>query len=263
MKKGFSLIELLVVIAILAILSSLLAAGITGAIGNGQAGACKSNLRQLSIANGLHASDRNDHFVPAASDLMGSNQHRWHGVREGRRLPFDASRGPLVPYLEDAAESRACPTLKAVRKSSSENAFEASCGGYGYNAIGIGSMSYITGFNGHSARTGLRRALLQNPMSTVMFADTAFPQPYRNPDYLIEYSFAEPYFFLNWNTNTESSRQATASIHFRHRKQTTQIAWADGHVKPMPLEQGIRASGGGKAFDMGWPGGPDNALFKP
>ena len=48
MKKGFSLIELLVVIAILAILSSLLAAGITGAIGNGQAGACTSTLRQLA-----------------------------------------------------------------------------------------------------------------------------------------------------------------------------------------------------------------------
>jgi prepilin-type processing-associated H-X9-DG protein len=250
-----------VVIAIIGILATLLAGGISAGMNAAHAGACKSNLRQLGMANTVYAADNKDHFVAAAADLMGSNTQRWHGRRDSRKSPFDGARGPLVAYLEDQSQLRRCGALEAVRQSAAENAFEASCGGYGYNAIGIGSMAYINGYNAKSAQTGLRAALLSHPFGTIMFADTAFPQPYRNPEFLIEYSFTEPVFFLGWNSTEENSRRATASIHFRHNRQTAQFCWADGHVDARP--RGVPATGGGDKFAMGWPGEENNDLFRP
>ena len=257
-SNGFSLIELLVVLAIIAVLATLAATGVSTSMANAESGACKSNLRQIHLANQLFAGDHQEHFVAAASDLMGNNLKRWHGERDSRRDAFDARRGPLTSYLGDADEVRRCASLKDVVTQAKANAFEASCGGYGYNAIGIGSESYVSGYNKESAQKGIRTGLLQHPADTIMFADTAFPQPYRNPDYLIEYSFVEPVFFLGWNSTEPSGRRASASIHFRHRRQTAQIAWADGHIDAAPM--GLADE---DTFDIGWPGEENNDLYAP
>src|SRR5687768_11432942 len=54
---GFTLVELLVVIGIVAILASLLLAGITTAKNSAHNAKCKSNLRQIGLAQMLYVGD--------------------------------------------------------------------------------------------------------------------------------------------------------------------------------------------------------------
>ena len=189
---------------------------------------------------------------------MGRNLKRWHGERASSRDSFEGENGPLLAYLESSEGVRHCPLLQRSRGSEPVG-FEAACGGYGYNAIGIGSTSYASGFNRASAEQGMDPDRLDHPLSTIMFTETAFPQPYHDPDGLIEYSFAEPYFHLQWNATTEAATPARPSMHFRHLDQSS-VVWGDGHVTRLFMQMSDSAS---RSFDIGWPGAANNDLFKP
>ena len=69
---------------------------------------CKSNIRQLVLANLGYACENDGSFVPAASDIFRDNLHRWHGVRDSLDDPFDPIRGPLVAYLGNG-KIKECP----------------------------------------------------------------------------------------------------------------------------------------------------------
>lgn len=56
-RKGFTLIELLVVIGIIAILAALLLPALNSAKASAQSAACKSNLRQMSLALKMYVGD--------------------------------------------------------------------------------------------------------------------------------------------------------------------------------------------------------------
>ncbi len=64
-RSGFTLIELLVVIAIIAILISLMSAGVGTAIERARRLKCMSNLKQLGIAHLAYTSEHNGRTVPA------------------------------------------------------------------------------------------------------------------------------------------------------------------------------------------------------
>jgi len=89
-----------------------------------------------------------------------------------------------------------------------------------------------------------------------MFCDTAFPQPYGNPQYLIEYSFAESYYFVN----KDSLTPAQPSIHFRHNARAN-VVWCDGHVSSERMT--VEYNENYTAFQIGWFGPVDNSLFDP
>ncbi len=254
---GFSLVELLVVIAIIGLLATLLLGAVNRAMVQGRNAWCSTNMKQLFTASQLFAQDHG-FYAPAASDIMGRNLKRWHGERASPRDPFDGKRGPLATYLEGNGDIRHCPLLAKLRKDDGKG-FESACGGYGYNQVGIGSTSYASGFNRESAERGIDPDRLDHPLSTILFAETAFPQPYDKPDSLIEYSFAEPYFHLQWNATTEASSPSRPSIHFRHLGRAS-VVWADGHGTRVPMRRSDDAS---RPFRVGWPGGANNALFKP
>ncbi len=93
-----------------------------------------------------------------------------------------------------------------------------------------------------------------------MFCDAAFPQPYGNPTYLIEYSFAEAYHFVSGSPPQETASRAAPSIHFRHDAEAN-VVWCDGHVSAERLA--TTAEEGSTKFNIGWFGGPDNELFDP
>ena len=248
-NRGFSLIELVVVVACLAVLAAIAAGSWASARAAAESATCKSNLRQLAAANLAYAVD-NLRFVAAAEDIQGgsANTIRWHGVRSGSK-GFDGSKGPLAPYLGGGASSawvRRCPGFRPEVAG-----FETSCGGYGYNALGVGSEVCLPGGGGGTA-VGMRAGAIAHPAQTVMFADTAFLSGSGAKAKLIEYSFAEPPRFADGSV-------PWPSIHFRHRGKAN-VAWADGHVSAETLS---RTDGPSAPHALGWFGPDDNELFDP
>ena len=242
---GFSLVELLVVVAGLGLLAAILVAAMPGARAAADAAVCRSNLRQLVAANVAYAADHG-RYVAAAADIAGANSIRWHGVRTDGRA-FDAADGPLSPYLGGGSASawvRRCPGFRPEA-----DGFEASCGGYGYNALGVGSEVCLP--NGRGTAVGMRAGAIANPAATVMFADTAFLQGGAQGK-MIEYSFAEPPPFSGGGT-------PWPSIHFRHRGRAM-VAWCDGHATAETLS---RTDARSTDHALGWFGPKDNSLFDP
>ena len=242
---GFTLTELLVSMAGAGLLAAILAAALPGARAAADAAVCRSNLRQLVAANAAYAADHG-RYVAAASDIDGANSIRWHGVRSGGQA-FDAAQGPLSSYLGGGSAStwvRRCPGFRPE-----EAGFEASCGGYGYNALGVGSEVCLP--RGRGNAVGMRPGAIGHPAGTVMFADTAFLQGGARGK-LIEYSFAEPPRFAGGGA-------PWPSIHFRHRGRAM-VAWCDGHVTAETLSRSDARSSGRA---LGWFGPEDNSLFDP
>ncbi len=259
LADGFTLIELLTVMATIGLLAALALPTLSAAREAGRRASCASNLRQLYLANSLYAEDHG-HYVAAAPDLFTSNLQRWHGIRRHLEEPFDGSKGPLVPYLGAAKAIRACPSFGRFRTEAAANAFEAACGGYGYNATGVGSETYLWGLSLRAMQRGMPPGAIRDPSRTVMFTDTAFPQPYgSNPSYLIEYSFAEAYHWV-FSPGSESGYRADPSIHFRHRGRSN-VVWCDGHVSAELLE--TRAEDHFTRWEIGWFGPANNTLFDP
>ena len=241
--NGFTLIELLVVISIIALLMSVLFPSLQLAKAHGKGILCRSNIRQLAIANLSYVSENDDHFVPAASDFLGSSGglYRWHGMRETSDDAFEASKGPLNSYL-GTGQVKECPEKAVFYRGSSWNeSFEKGCGGYGYNMTYIGSTNWQSGvttleeWKACYART-TKVVQVAQPSGTLMFADTAFLQ---NGN-LIEYSFAEARYWLV-DGQLDMSATPTPTIHFRHRLKAN-VAWVDGHVSPLDMPESYEGS---------------------
>ncbi len=264
--KAFTLIELMVVVSIIGLLMAILLPVLGSARSQANGIVCRSNLRQLVLAN-IGYSNENDGFcVPAASDMWNGSggYHRWHGVREAMAVDpdpakntFDPLKGPLRSYLADG-KVKQCPRLVHFVTDGSLNAFEAGCGGYGYNMIYIGSRLWRGGssFEEIYGQTA-RMSEIAKPDKTLMFADTAFNQ---NGN-LIEYSFAEPYFWVRKGKlqNTHPS----PSIHFRHNGRTN-VGWSDGHVNSRQKADCKDSDVYNADFDrvgLGWFEPLDNSLF--
>ncbi len=253
------------VLSILAFLLAVLLPGMAHARRQARSSVCQSNIRQIALANDLYSQDCGGVYCPGAVDIRRLNRHRWHGMRNSGRGPFDSTRGPLVPYLGPEEGVRACPSFEPGLIG-----FEAGCGGYGYNNAYIGVqtveiaskpvpagsehdlkslvLSVIT-----SDRAGAYVARIKHPGETIMFTDAALLS-----GGLIEYSFAEPRFFPQFGT------RADPSIHFRHDK-TANVAWCDGHVtrerRTFTWSSGTYP-GDPDRFDIGWFGhSDDNRLF--
>ena len=242
---GFSLVELLVTMAAIGLLAAILVPALPAAKAAADGAVCRSNLRELAAANLAYAADHG-RYVAAAADIEGANSIRWHGVRSGGA--FDGAKGPLAEYLGGGGASawvRRCPGFRPDAAG-----FEASCGGYGYNALGVGSELCLPG--GGRQTVGMRPGALAHPARTVMFADAAYLQGNGAKAKLIEYSFVEPPQFAGGGT-------PWPTIHFRHRGRAN-VAWADGHVTS---EARARTGSRGAAQGLGWFGPDDNSLFDP
>ena len=234
-SKAFTLIELLVVISIIALLTAILMPALGAARSGSRALACKSNLRQLVIANIGYATENDGFYVPAASDMWdNAGLHRWHGIRDALGDPFDPLRGPLIDYLADG-RVKECPLKMEFVKGQDWNTnFEQGGGGYGYNMTYIGSrLSQSAGGSIQAWKDSYvmtaRMTEIAAPAMTLMFADTAMTNDQKS---LIEYSFAEPPFTVhNGRLGTE---YMSPSIHFRHRGRTN-VGWTDGHIEPRQM----------------------------
>jgi prepilin-type N-terminal cleavage/methylation domain-containing protein/prepilin-type processing-associated H-X9-DG protein len=260
-KTAFSLVELLVVIAIISLLMGLLMPALTISRLQSRRILCKSNIRQLLLANTGYAAQNDGSYVPAALDILNSNRSRWHGVRDDTESPFDAAKGPLAPYLDDGRVNRCPQKVNFVEINPRDNHYEKGAGGYGYNMIYLGSRIWQA-YEDQNCRITAKDFHLAEPARTLMFADAAMVDFYQNGTAYFEYSFAEPRYFVI-NGEIDTIWDPLPSIHFRHRSHAN-IGWADGHVDsrkiadysgPNPLI--IKAA----RLNLGWFEPLDNSMF--
>jgi len=266
--RGFTLVELLVVVAIVAMLVGVLLPALGASREAGRAGVCASNQRQLAAALAIYAGDSRERAAPGAADFR-ANLSRWHGARRSTGEPFSPPGGSLTEYLGGGGggasrAARECPTFRgaAERLRDAGRGFEQSAGGYGYNNAYVGVELRSAGqhlWRVRDDRTGARLALFEQPDNTVVFSDAAFPDRLA-PDLLVEYSFAEPRFHVEYGAS-----RMDPSIHFRHSRRSAVIAWLDGHANS---EIFSRAWSSGlydppaEQVGLGWFGEEDaNSLF--
>jgi len=264
-KKGFTLVELLVVISVVALLLGILMPALACARSGARELVCKSNIRQLLLANLGYAGENDGYYVAAASDIWdGAGLHRWHGVRDSLDEPFDPVRGPLAGYLADG-DVKECPErVDFAGGEGWDRNFEQGCGGYGYNMPYIGSRMWQSGLNGAAAfraayaRT-TRTTEVGRPSETLMFADTAMSNDGKS---YIEYSFAEPPYTV-YGGKVITGFYMSPSIHFRHRGWAN-VGWAGGNVGSRQMAKFESTSVYGvdsAAMKLGWFEPIDNTPF--
>ena len=262
-KKAFTLIELLIVLAVISILTAILLPALANARGQARMAVCRSNLRQLSIANNGYAAENNDRYVIAAADITGDNFQRWHGVRTDLNEPFDPRKGPLVHYLSDGQVKQCTQHVDFRQRDTWEWDFEEGCGGYGYNMTYLGSLIWTGKAYDQACQSSSKAAQVKFPSETLMFADTAMAKLDNGIPYFLEYSFAEPPFFIGPDGEPMTNWYASPSIHFRHLNRAN-VVWADGHVDghtKVPCDKtnvyGVKSS----ELMLGWFDPMDNSPF--
>ncbi|MBN1796012.1 MAG: prepilin-type N-terminal cleavage/methylation domain-containing protein [Sedimentisphaerales bacterium] len=278
-QRAFTLVEMLVTLAVISLLMSIMLPCLGMAKKQCHATICRSNIRQIYIANTGYALNNNDFYVLAAKDLSSGSggRHRWHGVRQSsgvspdpEKNTFDPKKGPLKAYLQ-GGKVKECPAKVKYVEEGSLNAFEAGCGGYGYNAIGIGSRSYQYGFSNKAMRSSMKISEIRQASRKIMFTDTAFAQGFPQKSYIIEYSFCEPpNWVMDLGKGIEEVGEPQPSIHFRHLDKTT-VVWCDGHITAESLDFITAkspdflsaANTETDEFKIGWFGPENNSLFRP
>jgi prepilin-type N-terminal cleavage/methylation domain-containing protein/prepilin-type processing-associated H-X9-DG protein len=253
--KAFTLVELLIVISVIGLLTAILMPALSAARSQARSALCKSNLRQLVLANLGYSTENDSALVLAASDIWNnSGFKRWHGIRDNLDEPFDPLKGPLAGYLSDGRVKQ-CP-----QKVDFADGFEQGCGGYGYNMTYLGSRLWqggLTFTQSYQRPTHITEVL--KPSLTLMFADCAIS--WQNNRY-IEYSFAEPPFTV-YNGEVMTDFYMSPSIHFRHRN-LTNVVWTDGHVSPEHMtnfNQNNVYSVDSAHMKLGWFEPVDNTFF--
>lgn len=264
-RKAFTLIELLVAISIISLLMGILIPALAAARSCGWAVVCKSNLRQLVLANLNYASQNNGSFVIAAKDIATTNLHRWHGVRDTVNDTFDPRRSDLTKYLEDGAVKKCPQKVRFVEGNPTSQDFEDGCGGYGYNMTYLGSKVWSNGFTADAYQTTAKDIEVLRPGETLMFTDTALARMNNDAAYYIQYSFAEARFWASGGQLHPDWGDPSPSIHFRHAGRVN-IGWVDGHIdmkKLAPYESENIVYGDIDFLEMmlGWFEPFDNSLF--
>ena len=266
-EKAFSLVELLVVISVISLLMAILLPVLATARSQAYGAVCQSNLRQLFLANTGYTLENDGHYVPAAADIMSAKggKWRWHGARESADELFDPLRGPLKGYLADG-KVKECPEGEDFARGGSWNDnFEQGCGGYGYNRIYLGSRTwedrqFVTIEQMEIAGWETTRTMeVSKPAETLMFTDTAMCVEGSS---LIEYSFAEPPFYV-YRGKPMTSFYLSPSIHFRHRDRA-KVGWADGHSdsrRIAVIDETNVYNVDSAEVKLGWFAPIDNSLF--
>ena len=247
-SAAFTLLELLVVMAIIGILVALLFSVLRTGRETGNAAQCVNNLKVLTDANIRFAAENGGQFCLA---MDRQNRVRWHGVRGSLKEKFDATKGPLSPYLGREERVKNCPSFENILSGS--DSFENGSGGYGYNAAYIGGTA-------RNRYEGERLANLPRAGQTVMFTDSAMAKSTG----VQEYPFSEPWQWVL--SNGRPGGPLTPSVHFRHDGKA-HVAWCDGHVtaeKPTSLGGENVYGGDNEKNKIGWFGpSEENGYWNP
>ncbi len=220
-KPGFTLIEILAVIAIILVLTAILFPVFTTARENGQRTACASNLRQLGLAFAQYREDF-DGEMPILTYATSASYRFPNGQNPATVGQRNALwMHPIYSYVK-SPQIYNCPNAEGVYSG-------------GYNWRG-GESSY--GFNCYLSKTVNPDLTIKYPSETALIADC---------DY---YSLSPDPNFVQAAVNADNSNPPAP----RHLD-TLNMAFADGHVKPVKLENwksDFTRSQAGAATDPVW-----------
>jgi len=264
---GFTLVELLIVIAIIALLVSILLPSLSKARQLARKAVCSTNLRGLAVANSIYAEENDSHYVLAAKDMWGDNLKRWHGERDEINEVFDPQEGPMRPQLGSNGIKQ-CPSFTdALETAGQSAAFEAGCGGYGYNASYVGARTDRYGAAAEAFLHSAAASDVRVPAETIMFTDTAYAEEVGDSRRKIAYSFCEPPFWQLQAGGPPSNSRPNPTVHFRHLGKAN-VAWMDGHVSSRQLQFSFSYSTHSRLSadeaakqGLGWFSPEDNSLF--
>lgn len=226
-KRGFTLIELLVVIAIIAILAAILFPVFARAREAARATQCKSNLKQTATAMMMYAQDYDE--------TLGRG---WTGTCAGCATWMQY----LQPYIKNTQLAK-CPS--SARRNDTSN--------YGY----------------YDSLANRALAELQVPAGTVMFCDATNvgtpPVSLTDPEQWTEKGSQdwETAYGRSFTSNGSGSGEWDNTGSSRARRPigrhatTCNVAFADGHVKAMPIKRLIGPLTGSRPEGYTY-GHPDN-----
>ena len=117
--RAFTLIELLVVVSIIALLIAILLPALGAAREAARESQCKSNLKQLMIAESARSTDNKQRFTFSLEWVDSRGIVEFNGVDQGPDHPDPSSRneieqGLLYDYVNDSVDIYACPIAKDV-----------------------------------------------------------------------------------------------------------------------------------------------------
>jgi prepilin-type N-terminal cleavage/methylation domain-containing protein/prepilin-type processing-associated H-X9-DG protein len=222
-RPGFTLIELLTVIAIIGILAAIIIPTVGRVRESARAAQCSSNLRQITMALMLYASDHRD-VLPS-----GTRDKRPDESGSGTKVPWTKEIGRYLPQRGNTTTATehiifVCPSADYDGLSGNDlsNTYSATGAIIGLNASGTATGS--ADGNPRSLASIDRDRRSQIPLIV---------EGKRNPS-----EIRSTNSFRNWNNISADLAAATPaaapSIDFRHGGgNSMNVAYVDGSVRPM------------------------------
>jgi len=210
-KTGFTLIELLVVIAIIAVLMAVLMPALRIAREQARSITCRSNVRTLTLA-WLVYKDENDNKLVNGHTPGPGGEPAWvimppdaqnASVEEKKKY---IKQGLLWPYVKKIEVYR-CPSDRRNKSPGHK---------YAYRTYSIaGGMNGVAATGAWEILPCLRYSDIKNPATKYVFLAECDPRGYNNGSWVMY----------------PKSRRWVDPFGVWHRRNTSTLGWADGHVE--------------------------------